>query len=264
MPRRASRALGRSASAGAALLLLLALLFPTAGSATPPLPIEKGGELLSTLSLPSAAPGASSTLGFVVSDPFFANLYNLSLTFELYSFNPAPGTGPTGLPTSSPSFAGGSAGGLSRLLTYPELVPAEPWTAPVTLSIPGGAPLGAYAVRDSLTFTMNGTAYLLDSRGYFTESQWTSATVLPNGSPTLNLSRLGVSGVLPETALLVDNPAPVAYALYALLGAAILLAGAGAYLAARRPRRSSSGAVGPPREKAAPTAFGNSRRSDGD
>lgn len=226
--------------------------------------MEPASELVSGLSLPSTTPGSSSSLGFVVSDPFTPILYNLTLTFSVYSFNPAPGTGATGLPSPAPSFAGAAGRGTTLSLQYTALVAGGRWSAPVTLAVPSAAPLGTYSVEDSLSFTMNRTSYLLESRGFFSEGQWRSATVLPNGSPTLNLSRLAVSGVLPETALLVDNPAPVALALYGVLAFAILLAGAGAYLAARRPRSSSSGAVGPPREKAAPTALGSSRSSDGD
>lgn len=267
MQRPGSRRAGRLASVGAILLLLGATTLPVAAQAPPfppPLPVERAGELLGGLSLPSATPGSSSALGFVVSDPFASNLYNVSLSFSVYGFNPAPGTGATALPSTAPTFAGAGSPGTSLRLDAPDLVAGERWTVPVSLAVPSAAPLGTYSVDDSLSFTMNRTNYLLESRGHFSEGQWRSATVLPNGSPTLNLSRLAVSGVLPETALLVDNPAPVAFALYGLLGAAIALAAAGAYLAARRPRSSSSGAVGPPREKAAPTAFGSSRRSDGD
>ncbi|MCI4335311.1 MAG: hypothetical protein L3K04_06795 [Thermoplasmata archaeon] len=262
MHPRAERGL-RSRAALACLLGAL-LLGPALAQATPPLPIQQGSALLSALSLPAATPGSSSKLAYVVTDPFGSALSNLSLVFALYAFNPSPGTGATSLPLGAPQFVGASGAASSLTLRGPDLVSGATWYTPVELSVPSGAPLGTYAVRDSLVFTMNGSAFQFESRGFFGASQWASATVLPNGSPTLNLSRLGVSGVLPETGLLVSDSAPVTFTLDLLLAAALVFAGVGAYLAGKRPAGSKSGAVGPPREKAAPTAFGKRRKSDGD
>ncbi|MCI4348315.1 MAG: hypothetical protein L3J97_06850, partial [Thermoplasmata archaeon] len=79
------------------------------------------------------------------------------------------------------------------------------------------------------------------SRGYFSAAAWAAATVLSNGTPTINASQLGVSGVVPETSILVSGSStPVA--LYAVLGVGLGLAGLGAYWWTRSETKSRSGA----------------------
>ena len=141
------------------------------------------------------------------------------------------------------------------------------WTAPgdvaITFEAPPGTPAGTFDLRCSVSFTEAGNAYLLESRGYFSNSAWASATEGPNGTSTLNVSRLGVSGIVPESAALV-RPSPVAPWLYGILGASFVLAGVGGYLAWRRGPGSRSRKRAPPDPQRAASALGKSRTSEGD
>ena len=92
---------------------------------------------------------------------------------------------------------------------------------------------------------------------------WAAATELPNGSATLNLTVLGVSGVLPETAVVVAQSA-LPWLLAGVLGAAALLVGAGAWVYFRRGPASNSGMRSADVDHQAPSAFGKRRTSDGD
>jgi hypothetical protein len=121
------------------------------------------------------------------------------------------------------------------------LAPGARVAIAVAVVVPSSAPLGDYAIRTGLDFGVNGSAYLLESRGYFSYDTWSNATAGAGGSPTLNLTRLGVSGVLPETALAVESTT-MPWVLGGLVAGALLLAGAGAFYAVRRGPRSSSGA----------------------
>jgi hypothetical protein len=266
------RALLRSIG-GIALALLLAL--PLGGLATgapPPaaalLPVADDGRFLSNLSAPILAPGGSGAISLTLSYPLSRPLDLVTLTLAVYEFTSFPGN-VSGAPPpgGSPTFSGGLSNGTNETIAVASIGPGDAFRVPGNLSVsvaaPAGAPDGTYDIRASLTFTENGTPYRMESRGFFPAALWASATELPNGTPTLNVSRLGVSGVLPETAVLVRTN-PVATVLYVILGSAIVLAAAGGYVAVRRGAGSRSGAarVGPP--KSAPSTFGNSLSSAGD
>jgi hypothetical protein len=257
----------RAASSIAAALLLLSIVSAgdAAAAGAPPLPIADDGKFLPSISLPTLAPGGTELLSFQLSNPMGTTLANLSLSFEFYAFNPAPGTGAGPLPSSAPGFAQTNGSwGPNATFPLPSLAGGASLALSDAVRAPPSAPEGTYAVRTSLTFVANGTGYRLWSAGHFAPALWSSATTGPNGTSVLNLSRLGVSGVLPETALEVRSPA-LSYALYAILGAAVVLAAVGGYWAGRRGPGSRSGAKrAPPAESQAPSALGKRRTRDGD
>jgi len=249
-----------------ALLTVLSATPAVRATAPPTLPVAMGREFLDALSAGPISPGASGTLGFALSNPLPSSLTDVALTFEVYGFNGAPGTGSAALPTSAPSLSSGGASGPNVTLPIPLLgAHASGWSVPVTISVPSDAAQGTYTIRDSLSFDLNGSTYRLESVGYFAPALWEHATVLPNGTPTLNLTRLGVSGVLPETAVLVEDSAPLDTALYVLLGVAIVLGAAGGYVALRGKGPSSrSGRSSSPEESQADRTLGNKRSKAGD
>jgi hypothetical protein len=253
------------------VVLLAVVGLPTPGHAAPPvLPIALDGRFLTGLQMPTLAPGTSGGLEFLVGDPLGARMTDVVLSFSVYAFNAYPGnaTGPV-LAGSAPTFSGaGTSNGSTVMVPLGTLQPqAPPFACPgnvsMLVSAPSGAAQGTYAVRSSLTFLTNGTNYVLESRGYFSAAQWESATGAPGAESSLNLSRLGVSGVIPDSAVLVrSNPFPLALAI--VLGGALVLAAVGGYWAVRRRPGSTSGARAGPPPNQAETALGKSRTSDGD
>lgn len=250
-------------------LLVVAGFAPLAAAAPSPAPESTWGRFLTNVSVPTVAPGSSEVVSFAVQDPLSAPLVGVLLTLEVYEFNAYPGNATGPAPSNGPVFSGnGIAARDSVTVTVGNLSPggssfASPGSVSIDVSVPSGAPEGTYAVRTSLAFLAGGSAYLLESRGFFSQAQWENATSPPGAPSTLNASRLGVSGVLPETAVLVrTNPFPVALAV--VLGGAIVLAALGGYWALRRGPRSRSGARAGPPPNQAETAFGNKRSSDGD
>jgi hypothetical protein len=246
-----------------------ALPTPVAASPYPALPVADGAALLAGLSAPPLAPGASEPFGFALSDPFSGPMTAITLSFAIYAFIPYPGNGSAPLPPGgTPSFQGSNASGSSATLLLPTLAAGARYPAPgssaLSLVAPASAPDGTFDIRAGVTFSEGSTTYRFESRGFFSAAAWANATLpSPNGSPTLNLTRLGVSGVLPETAVLVRTPSidPV---LYVLLGGALVLAGVGGYVAWRRGSGSRSGARAPAPPQSAPRTFGKSRTRDGD
>lgn len=255
-------------NAPAALVLLAVLVAPSvlasAEATSPPvLPVADGSLLLSGLSAPVLAPGASGSLALVLSDPLAAPLLGLRLTVAWYEFNAYPGNATGPLPSDVPTLSAAGSSGPSVTLLVASLDSGASVGESVGVSTDAAAPVGTYALRLSVTFAANGTSYLFESRGFFSAAAWSAATSAPGGASTLNLSALGVSGVVPETAVLVrQNPYPPV--LWAILAAAIVLAAAGGYVAWRPGPGSRSGASGPRPPSQAPRAFGKRRTRDGD
>jgi len=123
-------------------------------------------------------------------------------------------------------------------------------------------PSGTYAVRTALRFVANGSEFVLESRGWFTANAWAAATAGVGGALSLNVSALGVSGVSPETSVLVSS-SNLTTAIWAVLAASLVLIGLAAWLYFRPPK-SRSGVRNDPVDIQAPSAFGKSRTSDGD
>jgi len=212
---------------------------PAAGY--PPLPIGDDREFLSNLSAPSLAPGGGGSVSFTVGNPLDAPLVRAVLTVGLYAFNGFPGNATGVLPSSAPPvLANATASGPTVNVSLGSVAPHASVPGAVAIATSATTPSGTYAIRTALTFTENGTGYRLASRGWFSASEWANATELPNGSVTINLTRLGVSGVLAETAVLVSSNG-IDWALAAVAGAGVVLVGAGAYVYFRRTSKSSSG-----------------------
>jgi hypothetical protein len=261
-------------AAAVVILLVLAGLsgFPSArASGYPVLATADEGRFLTNLSAPVLGPGGSGPIGFEVRDPLAAALSDAVLTIQPYGFNAFPGNATGPVPGGSVlTFSGGSPNGSGISVAIGPLGPGARFEAPGNVSIrvaaASSAPSGTYALRTSLSFRSGGTVYLLESRGFFSAAQWAGATLVHNGTaeqPTLNLTCLGVSGITAETAVLVQTNS-VAPWLYGILAASLVLAAVGAFVAWRRGPSSRSGARAPPPPQKARTAFGRSRRSDGD
>lgn len=250
------------------LLVVAAVTGPVRGDSAPPvLPPTEGREFLPQLAVSAIAPGESAPLLFSVANPLGQPITNVTVTFTLYAFNPFPGTGSGPLPSVIPGLSiGGGPTGPSVTAALGTLgAGATNISAPIDVEAPPGTPDGTYAVRDSIRFDRSGEVYLLASIGNFAPTVWQNATVLPNGTPTLNLTRLGVSGVIPETAVLVRSTTGLDDALYLILAAAIGFALAAVYAAGRRRGPASrSGAHPPPDDSQAPTALGKRRTNEGD
>lgn len=225
-------------------LLVVVLLVPAArAGAYPPLPMALDREFLGNLSAPNLAPGSSGSLGFTVSDPLSGPIAGVELTLGVYAFNAFPGNATSTVPVAgAPVLTTATSSGAWANVSVGSLSPGGSYAGSVGVATSSSTPDGAFAVRTALAFTLvsNGTSYRLESRGWFTAATWAAATTLPNGSATLNLSVLGVSGVVPETAIYIANSS-WDWVLGGVLAAGLVLVGAGAFVYFRRGPGSRSG-----------------------
>ncbi len=226
-----------------ALLVLATLLGPTAAAAPyPELPLGDGAILLGNLSAPTLAPGQSGQLGYSIVDPLPSALASTVLTFAVYAFNAFPGNATSTVPVAgAPVLSNASASGPTVSIAIGGLAPGARAAGSVGVSTSSSTPSGTFAVRTQLEFTSAGVAYRLASRGWFTAAEWAAATELPNGSATLNLTVLGVSGVLPETGIVVASSSfPWVLAGVAAAGTAFVGLGAWFYFRRESPSRSGT------------------------
>jgi hypothetical protein len=237
-------------SVGIAAVLLIALVLITparaapgaAPGAYPVLPTALDRDFLGNLSAPSLSPGGSGSVDFSVSDPLAGDLTGVVLTLGLYAFNGFPGNATGGIPVAgAPVLTTATTSGAEANVSLGTIAPRNTATGSVGLATGSTTPSGTFAIRTAVTFSENGTAYRLESRGWFSAAQWAYATELPNGSVGLNVSRLNVSGVVPETALLVSS-SDLAWGIFAVAAAGVILVGAGAWVYFRRASKSSDGA----------------------
>ena len=255
--------------ATAFLLLGLALTIPARTGATspppdyPPLPLSSDRWFFSNVSAPTLTPSATGAIAFSVGDPLANPITDAELTLEVYAFNGFPGNATASSVAGAPVLSNETASGASVGLTIGTVPSGGSVHGSVGVATSASTANGAYAVRSALQFLENGTTFRLESRGWFSAAQWAAATELPNGSATLNLSALGVSGVLAETAIVVSTSAfPVV--LTAILVLSFAFVGVGAWIYFRRVSSSRSGTVSSGEDHQAPSAFGKRRTRDGD
>jgi hypothetical protein len=264
---------GRARSGWTAFLLVVvtALLLATTGStpaaaaAGPPIvPLSLDRWIVSNLTGAEVAPGGGGTISFTVGNPYQnQSITSVVLTLAIYAFNAYPGNATSTVATSSPPvLATPTAAGASVNLSFGTLVSSRTVAGSVAVETSSTTSSGTYAVRTAVHFVAGGLPYVLESRGWFTASQWATATAGPGGSVTLNVSALGVSGVSPETSVLVSS-STLSTVLWVVLGASLFLIGAAAFLYFRPPK-SRSGVRNDPGDIQAPSAFGSSRTKDGD
>ncbi len=243
MARRRLRSRSAAALLVLSVIVLGSLTLPASAraAAAPPLPIGDGAILMGNLSSASLTPGESGAVSFTVVDPLSVAIADAVATFDVYAFNAFPGNATSTVAVSgAPLLSNDSASASEVSVSIGGLGPGARYAGSVGVATSDSTPSGAFAVRTALNFTANGTAYRLASRGWFTAAQWAAATELPNGSLTLNLSELGVSGVLPETSIVVAS-SPFPWILAGLAAAGVLLVGAGAWVYFRRESSSRSG-----------------------
>jgi hypothetical protein len=247
-----------------ALALTLLVPPPAVAAGFPPVPLPFDRWFVSNLTGAEVAPGGGGTISFTVGNPFpNETISAVELTVEVYAFNAFPGNatstvGVAGAPVlSTPTASGGAVN-----VSYGTLPAKSTVAGSVAVATSATTPSGTFAVRTALRFSVGATAYLLESRGWFTADAWAAATAGPGGSVDLNVSALGVSGVLPETSVLV-TASNLSTAIWGVLAASVVLIGVGAWLYFRPPK-SSSGVRKAPDDIQAPSALGRSRTSDGD
>jgi hypothetical protein len=236
---------------------------PLARGTPPPLPLGDDRAFVQNLTGAEVTAGGGGTISLEVYDPLSEPMTGVVLAVGEYAFNAFPGNATSGVDVASaPVLSNASASALEVNASLGSIAPGHHADLAVPVQTSTSTPSGTFAVRLSMRFVENGSSYLLASRGWFTAAEWSAATTGPNGTVDVNLTLLGVSGILPETSILVSSNG-FSYLLWTLLGVGGFVVAAGAWLYFRR-SNSSAGTRPSPEATQAPRAFGKRRTKDGD
>ena len=225
------------------LLVILTFLAPNVEGASSLADPSDVNLIISIIKTPQLAPGDRGTVELTLFNPYVNDMTNVSLTASIYLYVSWDEEVPmdSGWDWDEPYFEEDGKGIRDHTWSFPALEPGVldqqniSATLVTSLDAPHGGILnqGSYFVRFELEFDYvhpsNGTSEhaLMRSRGFFTSEEWEFATQDPTipGDPNylggLNLTHLGVSGILPDTSFGVLEPFP-ALVFYALVVAAVV------------------------------------------
>ena len=177
---------------------------------------------LSGFHTPQIVPGSSGSYGFTVRNRYNGTLVNASLTIEIYKWATLEDAKDIGNISDPPRISEGR--GQSYTAAIFSLGPNQ--TASFKISIGTGkqTPQGTYFVKQMMNFSYNGSRLLMKSRGFFSGKEWDNATTDTNGSRAvggINLTMLGVDGILPDSSFSVKEPIPM-WPLAILIGLTVL------------------------------------------
>lgn len=228
-----------------ALGILLTSTPVVSAASMPPAPApSNASEGTLALTSPAVAPGGSGTLTLNLSNPFSKEISTLTWSLDLYFWTAMDNSSAGAIGPSdgwAPHLAVGGNSPSARIsASAASLSPGTTRSVDVEVSVPSGCPAGSYFLRSAMNVTLsNGTMYVFQSRGFFSNSLWQEATVASGNRSTLNLTMLNVSGISPETSIIVSSGG-VALWIWGILGMALILGGIGGYLWMRSDRQEAS------------------------
>ena len=226
--RAASARIMRAPALALALLVLAVVLSPPA-TAEDWGAVGKVNKLIAVKSSPELVPGDTGRFEFYFNSTYSGPMINVTLTAGIYRYAtieesvPVDSSWPYAYPkiaeTGTRTWSWTAArvdNGTSRVLNFTIV------TAVDSRDMPHGSIFSqsSYFVRFSVIFEGNVsgtlTAFHLASRGYFTDAQWNLATSANATNPCappgcrgdVNLTVLGVDGIVPDSAFGVKEPIP--------------------------------------------------------
>lgn len=222
------------------VLILAVFIFPNVGGISTLSNPSQVNQIITINNTPQLAPGEKGWVSLAFRNPYENNMTNVSLTANIYLYLSAEETIQLdgGWGWSEPYFEEDGKGVREHAWAVPNLLPGPENQTDMAAVIvtswdaPHGGVLdqGSYLIRFELEFDYlhnNGTPehLVMKSRGHFTDEEWAFANLPPadendpNYLGDINLTHLGVDGILPDTSFGVLEPFPD-WILYALLVAA--------------------------------------------
>ena len=210
-------------------LLVVAVLLAPATAAEDFGAVGKVNKLISIRETPSLAPGDSGRFVFFFNSTYTETIRNVSLSASIYRYATIDESVAidASWPYAYPRIA--ETGTREWNWTSPSVAP--PFSVELNFTIltakdgkdmPHGSIFSqsSYFVRFELTFDGNATGgearFRMASRGFFTNADWERATSANNTNPctppgcrgNVNLTLLGVDGILPDSSFGVKEPIP--------------------------------------------------------
>lgn len=162
--------------------------------------------LCSDFDTPQIESRSNGSLSLNLKNRYKQNITNVTLTVDIYLHSVLRETGFLDDMLSPPEFVG--VGGNVTSIEWADISPNETKTdASFLINSVALTLLGTYFVRLQLTFEYNGSSYIMKSRGHFTDEHWEDATTntSPNDPGNVNITHLGVDGIIPDTTFGVEE-----------------------------------------------------------
>jgi hypothetical protein len=169
-------------------------------------------------------PGTNGKLNFTIMDRYPDSMYNATLTVEVYKWATIEEAKNISKVHHPPVIKEGQDQKYEyKVGTMATMIGIN---IQITLETKADTPEGTYFVRTMMTFEYGNGTYVMKSRGYFTNAQWEAATDQLNLNQSIggiNITYLGVDGILVDTSFSVKKPMPM-WPLALLIGLTVLFA----------------------------------------
>ena len=169
-------------------------------------------------------PGSHGRLNFTLTNRYEGPIKNATLVVDVYKWATIEEAKNISKIGHAPTIKEGQDQRLE--LFYGQLDPGVGTNVLMTIETRGDTPEGTYFVRTMMTFQYGNGTYVMRSRGHFTNAQWEAATDEVNLNQSIggiNITMLGVDGILVDTSFSVKKPMPM-WPLVLLIALTILFA----------------------------------------
>jgi hypothetical protein len=158
--------------------------------------------------------GESGEISFTLENRYAFDLENVTLSININKLVTKTTSEDIDDVPNAPTVTSGSGGDMNPILDDQTI--KFQWTilknntlSPVkfTISTSTKTPDGTYFIRMNLAFEYRSQIYIMKSRGHFTQDEWNNAdlSAKPTDPGEINLTVLGVHGIIPDTSFRVDQ-----------------------------------------------------------
>lgn len=185
---------------------------------------------------PSIVPGSTGKVKFTITNRYNLtqynstydnNISNVSLLLNIYRYVTLEESKDVNKISHGPKIVGGNSAlreirdQFTAEFYWPLLGQNQTEQIEISVKSSSDSPQGTFFVRMHLNFTCNNKYFEMKSRGHFTNQQWDAAQA--NATDTdgayndkgdlifgrLNLDKLGVDGIIPDTSFRIKKPIPL-------------------------------------------------------
>ncbi|UCE74180.1 MAG: hypothetical protein JSV56_00365 [Methanomassiliicoccales archaeon] len=211
---------GRALAMGTVLLLLL---FSSFAQGDDYISDPSRIPLIDNIDSPDLEPGDSGTFSMTIENRYHANMENITLIVEIYASATYYSYDEIADVEHPPSINGQ---GITHSFNFQEIENDTSVYVNFTVKSSHDTTQGTYFLRFQLEFEYNNTAYIMKSRGYFSDEEWEEATSKANETHPgrIDIEILEVDGILPDSSVRVWAPIPI-WPLYVCVMPLIVLLG---------------------------------------